>query len=134
MELCDQNLKDIIFEKNNFFPPVIDYMIRTEIFRQLLEALKYLHSLTPKVIHRDIKPSNVLIKYYNDHAQIKLCEFGFSKILEKESSNTSGVGSTGYRAPEILTNNYNEKVDIFSLGNVILELFDNTDRFQNVEK
>ena len=133
MELCDQNLKDIIEEKNKSFTPIIDYMIRTEIFRQLLEALKHLHSLTPKVIHRDIKPSNVLIKYHNDHAQIKLCDFGLAKILDKESSNTSDIGTSGYRAPEILTNIYNEKVDIFSLGIMILELFDNTDRFQNVE-
>ena len=133
MELCDQNLKDIIFDKNKSFPPIIDYMIRTEIFRQLLEALKYLHSMTPKVIHRDIKPSDVLIKYFDDRAQCKLCDFGFSKILEKESSNTSAVGTSGYRAPEILTNNYNEKVDIFSLGIVILELFGNSDRFLNVD-
>ena len=67
MELCDQTLEDILEEKKPSIPIIIDYMIRTEIFRQLLFALNYLHSMTPKVIHRDIKPSNVLIKYHNDH-------------------------------------------------------------------
>ena len=75
MELCDQTLKDIIYENNTSFPPIIDYMIRTEIFGQLLFALNYLHSMTPKVIHRDMKPSNVLIKYHNEHAQCKLCDW-----------------------------------------------------------
>ena len=125
MELCDQTLKDIIIEEKNVsIPPIIDYMIRTEIFRQLLFALNYLHSMTPKVIHRDIKPLNVLIKYHDDHAQCKLCDFGLAKILEKESSNTN-VGTSRYRAPEVSTNKYNEKIDIFSLGISLKELFDN---------
>ena len=51
MELCDQTLKDIIEEKNPSIPQIIHYIIRTEIFRQLLFALNYLHSMTPKVIH-----------------------------------------------------------------------------------
>ena len=123
MELCDQTLKDIIETKNTWIPRIIDYMIRTEIFGQLLFALNYLHSMTPKVIHRDIKPSNVLIKYHNDHAQCKLCDFGLSKILEKESSNTPYIGTSGYKAPEIRNNKYNEKIDIFSLGISMQEFF-----------
>ena len=126
MELCDQTLEDIIETKNSSIPPIIDYIIRTEIFGQLLFALNYLHSMTPKVIHRDIKPSNVLIKYHNDHAQCKLCDFGLSKIYEKESGNTSNVGTTKYKAPEIFTNIYNEKVDIFSLGVLGQELFNDS--------
>ena len=125
MELCDQTLEDIIETKNSSIPPIIDYIIRTEIFGQLLFALNYLHSMTPKVIHRDIKPSNVLIKYHNDHAQCKLCDFGLAKILVKETSNTSYVGTKKYRAPEIFGNKYNEKVDIYSLGITTKELFEN---------
>ena len=126
IELCDQSLKDMIEVKKPSIPAIIDYMIRTEIFKQLLFALNYLHSMTPKVIHRDIKPSNILIKYHNDHAQCKLCDFGLAKILEKESSNTSNVGTSHYRAPEISTNKYNEKIDIFSLGISIREMFANS--------
>ena len=125
MELCDQTLKDIINEKNTSFPPIIHYMIRTEIFRQLLEALNYLHSMTPKVIHRDIKPSNVLIKYHNDYAICKVCDFGLAKIFEKDLSNTSNVGTGNYRAPEMKRNHYDEKIDIYSLGMTLIELFKN---------
>ena len=126
MEFCDQTLADIITIKNEnkLFQQLFDYVLSCEIFDQLLRALDYLHTRQPKIIHRDLKPSNVLVKYYDDRAQLKLCDFGLSKMVERESqTNTSSIGTQRYQAPELSKKKYDEKVDIYSLGILSGELF-----------
>jgi mitogen-activated protein kinase 15 len=43
---------------------------------QLLNAVSFLHSAG--VAHRDIKPANILL---NSNSQIKLCDFGLSRVI-----------------------------------------------------
>lgn len=43
---------------------------------QLLDALDYLHTLTPPIIHRDIKPQNIKL---TSRGKIKLLDFGIAK-------------------------------------------------------
>jgi serine/threonine protein kinase len=50
---------------------------------QLLEALKYLHGLTPPIIHRDIKPQNLKL---NERHKIKLLDFGIARSSDKSST------------------------------------------------
>jgi cyclin-dependent kinase 12/13 len=47
------------------------------IFRQLLEALQYMHE--NKYIHRDIKSSNILIDH---NFRVKLADFGLARSVE----------------------------------------------------
>ena len=47
------------------------------IFRQLLEALQYMHE--NKYIHRDIKSSNILIDH---NFRVKLADFGLARSIE----------------------------------------------------
>eukprot|EP00668_Euglena_longa_P034531 GGOE01044352.1.p1 GENE.GGOE01044352.1~~GGOE01044352.1.p1 ORF type:complete len:631 (+),score=218.29 GGOE01044352.1:76-1968(+) len=49
------------------------------VMAQIVDGLIYLHS--HKVIHRDINPDNILITEDN---QVKICDFGVSKILNSE--------------------------------------------------
>merc|ERR1719174_1378363 len=100
------------------------------IFRQLLEALKYLHE--HKYVHRDLKSSNILI---TDRFCVKLADFGlarsisspiFSNSRDCESTNefTNKVVTLWYRPPELLlgSTRYDEKVDIWSSGCILAEL------------
>lgn len=94
-------------------------------FRQLASALEYLHR--HQVAHRDIKIENILIDKNDD---IKLCDFGFSKVVEKstiqqdEPLSTTFCGSLGYCAPEILLRTPYEpyKTDVWSLGVVLYKM------------
>ena len=93
-------------------------------FRQLASALEYLHSHS--VAHRDIKIENILIDKNDD---VKLCDFGFSKVVEKNSvhqdeHSTTFCGSLGYCAPEILLRTPYEpyKTDVWSLGVVLYKM------------
>jgi len=98
---------------------------------QLSEALELIHS--KKLIHRDIKPSNIMI---NDSNEIKLIDFGVSKIATKTQTFTKGaIGTTRYMAPEFMDVDVDTdsdkpvritpKVDIWSVGCLISELFSN---------
>ena len=87
---------------------------------QLLSALQYIHK--KNIVHRDLKPENILIDKNNI---IKICDFGSSKIICKGQKSTPYIVSRYYRAPELILGEkiYDGKIDIFSAGCIIAELF-----------
>ena len=144
MDYCFDNLKNvlpikpIVFERSeNQAMNSIEYFISCEIFRQITEALNYLHSLKPKpLIHRDLKPANILIGMSGNKRICKLADFGLSKFIEDSSaSHTQGAGTHGYMAPEVATGQrYDHKADIYSLGMIALKLFDTSNNKPNEGK
>jgi serine/threonine protein kinase len=87
------------------------------IFIQLLLGVHYMH--TNKIIHRDIKPANILM--YHDKL-VKLADFGFAIKLKKNKLKEF-LGTPYYIAPEIWEKKeYDEKIDIFSMGVVLYEI------------
>ncbi|SCM05905.1 protein kinase 6, putative [Plasmodium chabaudi chabaudi] len=87
------------------------------IIFELLLALCYLHS--NNYLHRDIKPENIFI---NSKGEVKLGDLGLS--IEKSDNMTPSVVTIWYRPPELLLkqNNYDQKVDIWSVGCLFVEL------------
>lgn len=72
------------------------------------------------VIHRDIKPENIFI---NDFGYFKLGDFGIARKLDNKTSGMSHKGTPNYMAPEVArSSNYDERVDIYSLGIVLYKL------------
>lgn len=97
---------------------------RSAMGAQIAEGLSYLHEV--KVIHRDLKTMNVVL---DDGLNCKICDFGLTVSLERTHVTVLGVqGSPRYMAPEQLEADsakvarINEKVDIWQMGCVLLEL------------
>ncbi|XP_023633964.1 mitogen-activated protein kinase kinase 1 isoform X1 [Capsella rubella] len=89
------------------------------ICKRVLRGLCYIHH-DRRIIHRDLKPSNLLI---NHRGEVKITDFGVSKILTSTSSQANSfVGTYPYMSPERISGkSYSSKSDIWSLGLVLLE-------------
>ncbi|CAL4901204.1 unnamed protein product [Urochloa decumbens] len=97
------------------------------IARQCLEALVYLHHLN--IVHCDLKPENILLKSYS-RCEIKVIDLGSSCFL---SDNLNlYVQSRSYRSPEVILGMpYDQKIDIWSLGCILAELYTGEVLFPN---
>ncbi|KAJ8714211.1 hypothetical protein PYW08_007831 [Mythimna loreyi] len=105
------------------------------LFREIVEGLAHVHQRG--MIHRDLKPVNIFLDS-NDH--VKIGDFGLAtkaftalpvdektKQEEIHGSLTGQIGTALYVAPELLQSGakviYNQKVDIYSLGIILFEMF-----------
>ncbi|XP_035850733.1 serine/threonine-protein kinase D1 isoform X2 [Sander lucioperca] len=85
---------------------------------QILVALRHLHF--KNIVHCDLKPENVLLASADALPQVKLCDFGFARIIGEKSFRRSVVGTPAYLAPEVLRNKgYNRSLDMWSVGVII---------------
>ncbi|XP_053123793.1 serine/threonine-protein kinase D2 isoform X2 [Hemicordylus capensis] len=85
------------------------------LITQILVALRHLHF--KNIVHCDLKPENVLLASAEPFPQVKLCDFGFARIIGEKSFRRSVVGTPAYLAPEVLLNQgYNRSLDMWSVG------------------
>ena len=69
MELCSDNLKNIIEKKKEFFEREdfesmtnIEYFISCRLYEEILDGVKFLHHLKPPIVHRNLSLENILVK------------------------------------------------------------------------
>ncbi|KAJ7769090.1 kinase-like domain-containing protein [Mycena maculata] len=101
---------------------------RDRLVHDVASGLKYLHE--NDIVHEDLKPQNVLI----DKREVAcLCDFGISRIINREGVTTRSAASSTYIAPELLirvhplTSNPiypkpTHKSDVYSFGILSLEI------------
>ena len=100
------------------------------VIKQILNAIAYLHE-TKNIAHRDLKLANIMFSNNTPDAEVKLIDFGLSKVRPPPPSNTqfvddtdymhSLVGTRYYIAPEVYMSNfkgvgYNKSCDMWSIG------------------
>jgi len=130
-ELLRQNLYEFgksILESRG--PLYFTRLRLSHITRQCLIALRFVHGLG--LVHCDIKPENILLSSYS-RALVKVIDFGSSSFVTDRQS--SYIQSRSYRGPEVILGlPYSGKIDMWSLGCVIAEMYTNEVTFQNTSE
>ena len=118
MEKMQENLRQFLDKCKKKLPLAQQLRISLEIIR----GVAYLHQQIPPLVHRDLNDKNVM---FSTEGVIKIGDFGQSK-LKKDLYLTSGQpGMVTFMPPEALDANkskYNESLDIFSVGVLMLEI------------
>eukprot|EP01127_Copromyxa_protea_P020216 TRINITY_DN671_c2_g1_i1.p1 TRINITY_DN671_c2_g1~~TRINITY_DN671_c2_g1_i1.p1 ORF type:complete len:1356 (+),score=176.97 TRINITY_DN671_c2_g1_i1:279-4070(+) len=106
-----------ILQRHNVRPMSLS-QIAYVTFR-VLKGLEYIHSSNR--IHRDIKSDNILV---NTEGEVKITDFGYAaQLTSTKQQRQTVVGTPYWMAPEVVVgHNYDHKVDIWSLGILLLEM------------
>ena len=94
----------------------LDEPLAAYIFRQIVDAICYLHSLG--VAHRDLKPENILIDKW---PHVLITDFGLCGYFTDNSKMSTFCGSMSYCSPErISRSDYDGcSSDMWSLGVIL---------------
>jgi serine/threonine protein kinase len=138
MELCRVNLEAFVYRNEMGNAKIIlaqgPPRFYRQVFPQILNGLDAMHSLG--LVHRDIHISNILIANPKPteirQVNIKIADFGLAReigsVIDGSPSLTeapklqrlsSGIGNELFRAPELATEHYDYKVDLYSAGIVL---------------
>eukprot|EP01125_Pyxidicula_operculata_P019299 TRINITY_DN698_c1_g1_i2.p1 TRINITY_DN698_c1_g1~~TRINITY_DN698_c1_g1_i2.p1 ORF type:complete len:874 (-),score=213.49 TRINITY_DN698_c1_g1_i2:666-3287(-) len=95
---------------------------RMRMARHCALGLAFLHN--NRVIHRDVKSMNILV---TEDYSCKLTDFGCAKLISgsRQIYNTVNSGTPLWMAPEVKKGQYSFPADVYSLGLVLYELFEN---------
>ena len=116
MELMDCNLRQFLKDSKPYL------YVQVDITASIFQAISYLHQ--QGIWHRDLSSANILMK----GGVAKVTDFGMAKLLDLSAVNPSDLtrcpGTKAYMPPEALLEppDYNEKIDIFSIGVLIIEI------------
>jgi len=125
LEYCDGHDLDFYLKQHK----CIAEREARSIIMQVVSALKYLNEIRPAIIHYDLKPGNILLGSGSLSGEIKITDFGLSKIMDDENYSpdhgmdltSQGAGTYWYLPPECFVVGKNppkisSKVDVWSVG------------------
>ena len=119
MERMDTSLRRYVEEHSK---EEFSIHLKTFVLRQVSQALAYLHGQSPIVVHHDLSTNNILLNTQTFIA--KVTDFGMSRAIQPFtfSRKSSIKGTPAFMPPEALHDppKYNESLDAFSFGNVII--------------
>ena len=123
MELCEDELNRYIERREVSLSDI------KHALTGVLRGLQHLHH--QNIIHRDVKPQNILLKRTRAESSfiidmvVKLTDLNIMKLIPDENTsatNTAGMGSRGFCAPEVLLiqeggkTKYGTSCDVWSVG------------------
>ena len=118
MERMKENLRQFLDTHTGKLTVQEQICISLEITRGLV----FLHQLTPPMVHRDLNDKNVMFTF---DGVVKIGDFGQSRLKKELYLTSDQPGMVPYMPPEALKieeAKYDESLDIFSLGVLMLEI------------
>uniref|UniRef100_A0A671XYH5 non-specific serine/threonine protein kinase n=1 Tax=Sparus aurata TaxID=8175 RepID=A0A671XYH5_SPAAU len=125
LEYCEGNDLDFYLKQNK----LMSEKEGRSIVMQIVNALKYLNQIRPPIIHYDLKPGNILLVNGTACGEIRITDFGLSKIMDDDSYSSAdgieltsqGAGTYWYLPPECFVvgkepPKISNKVDVWSVG------------------
>ena len=148
-ELCNGgSLRECVNKYLKMYNKTFSEEIIQYLMKQIIEAVRYLHK--KHIMHRDLKLDNILVNFKNENdksvlnmygAEVKIIDFGFAAHVDKKTDlHKSVLGSPMYMDPKLLQKythskniditGYDEKIDIWSLGNIFYEMLTGKTAFE----
>ncbi|XP_054888103.1 LOW QUALITY PROTEIN: serine/threonine-protein kinase tousled-like 1 [Poeciliopsis prolifica] len=129
MEYCEGNDLDFYLKQHK----LMSEKEARSIVMQIVNALKYLNEIKPPIIHYDLKPGNILLVDGTACGEIKITDFGLSKIMDDDNYGVDGMdltsqgaGTYWYLPPECFVvgkepPKISNKVDVWSVGVIFFQ-------------
>ncbi|XP_013388196.1 serine/threonine-protein kinase 17A-like isoform X1 [Lingula anatina] len=103
------------------------------LMRQIMEGLVFLHDRN--VVHLDLKPQNILLTNPHPHGDVKLCDFGFARLVNYGEDIRDIIGTPDYVAPEVLSYEpIGTYTDIWSVGVLVYVMLTGCSPFAGEDK
>ena len=119
------DLSDYLYKKRKYDIPLSEERA-ADISYQIADGLYYLHRFG--ILHRDLKLENIMISNQgkDQKFEIKILDFGLSKIIGPKETCVDRYGTLYYISPEIILNNpHNKLTDVWSYGVLVYFLLCN---------
>ena len=118
MERMKENLRDLLDREGE-----LSLRRQLQICLEIAIGLEFLHSRSPPAVHRDLNDKNVML---SEEGVVKLGDLGQSRLKENSVDffSSGQPGAVPFMPPEALSEHphYTEKIDMFSLGVLMLEI------------
>ncbi|XP_031437885.1 serine/threonine-protein kinase tousled-like 1 isoform X2 [Clupea harengus] len=129
LEYCEGNDLDFYLKQHK----LMSEKEARSIVMQIVNALRYLNQIKPPIIHYDLKPGNILLVDGTACGEIKITDFGLSKIMDDDNYGVDGMdltsqgaGTYWYLPPECFVvgkepPKISNKVDVWSVGVIFFQ-------------
>ena len=119
MERMRENLREFLERNRND----LSQQKQLEVCLAIARGLRFLHTHTPPIVHRDLTDKNVML---GKDGLVKIGDLGQSRLKANNAEyfSTAQPGAIPFMPPEAMQkeSHYNEKLDIFSLSVLMLEI------------